>query len=325
VKPIKIVVADPIFLPEEYRNKLETLGDLEVYDTTPASNQEFAVRVKDAEIVIVGRYGFNAEAFLSAPHLKMISLWQTGFDNVDLEVAVERGVIVSNVPNYAFDSVAEFVFALALDLLRLVRLADINLRKGKFNWKHYIGHQLMGKTIGVVGTGNIGKRVIQIAHGFNMNVLATTSHPSAERAKTLGVKFADLDDLLPESDIVTLHVPLTPETEHMISEAQLAKMKPTAILINTSRGKVIDEMALIEALKKKTIAGAGLDVFEKEPLPTNSPLIELQDVVLTPHIAFLSEESIDECTYICTENVKMFIQGKPQNVANPSVLAGLRI
>jgi phosphoglycerate dehydrogenase-like enzyme len=320
VRPIKIVVADPIFLPEEYRKQLEALGDLEVYDTIPTSQQEFAERVKDAEIVIVGRYSFNADAFLSALHLKMISLWQTGFDNVDLEAAVERGVIVSNVPNYAFDSVAEFVFALALDLLRLVRLADINLRKGKFNWKYYIGHQLMGKTIGVIGTGNIGKRVIQIAHGFNMNVLATTSHPSPERAKTLSVKFTDLDNLLHESDIVTLHVPLTPETEHMISEPQLAKMKPTAILINTSRGKVVDETALIEALKKKTIAGAGLDVFENEPLPMNSPLIELQDVVLTPHIAFLSEESIDECTYICVENVKMFVQGKPQNVANPSVL-----
>jgi len=150
-----------------------------------------------------------------------------------------------------------------------------------------------------------------------MNVRATTSHPSSERAKTLGVKFTDLDTILEESDIVTLHVPLTPETEHMISAPQLAKMKPTAILINTSRGKVVDETALVEALKKKMIAGAGLDVFEKEPLPMNSPLLELQDVLLTPHIAFLSEESIDECTYICVENVRMFVEGRPKNVVNP--------
>ncbi|MCJ7443359.1 MAG: 2-hydroxyacid dehydrogenase [Methanotrichaceae archaeon] len=318
---MRIVVADPIFLPEEYRQQLEALGDLTVYEKSPSSNREFAERVKDAEIVIVGRYGFDADAFLSASNLEMISLWQTGFDNVDLVLATKRGVIVSNVPNYAFDSVAEFVFALTLDLLRLVRLADINLRKGKFNWKYYIGHQLMGKTIGVVGTGNIGKRVIQIAHGFNMNVLATTSHPSPEREKTLGIMFTDLDTLLKESDIVTLHVPLTPETEHMISEPQLAKMKPTSILINTSRGKVVDEMALVEALEKKRIAGAGLDVFEKEPLAMNSPLLELQDVVLTPHIAFLSEESIDECTFICVENIKMFIEGRPQNVVNPSLVA----
>ena len=155
---MKIVVADPIFLPEEYRKQLESLGDLEVYEKSPSSHQEFAERVKDAEIVIVGRYGLDADAFSSAPNLKMISLWQTGFDNVDLEMAVKRGVIVSNVPNYAFDSVAEFVFALALDLLRLVRLADIDLRKGRFNWNYFIGHQLMGKTLGVIGTGNIGKR-----------------------------------------------------------------------------------------------------------------------------------------------------------------------
>jgi phosphoglycerate dehydrogenase-like enzyme len=318
---MKIVVADPIFLPEEYRRQLEALGDLKVYDKIPSSHHEFAERVKDAEILLVGRYGFDIDAFLSAPNLKMISLWQTGFDNVNLEMAVKRGVVVSNVPNYAFDSVAEFVFALALDLLRLVRLADINLRKGKFNWKYYVGHQLMGKTIGVIGIGNIGKRVVQIAHGFNMNVLATTSHPSSERAKSLGVKFTDLDMLLRESDIVTLHVPLTPDTKHMISALQLAKMKPNAILINTSRGKVVDEKALVDALKKKTIAGAGLDVFEKEPLPMSSPLIELEDVVLTPHIAFLSEESIDECTYICVENVRMFVDGRPQNVVNPSVIA----
>jgi len=130
----------------------------------------------------------------------------------------------------------------------------------------------------------------------------------------------DLDTLLSESDIVTLHVPLTPETEHMINAKKLAKMKSTAILINTSRGKVVDEDALIEALRDKKIAGAGLDVFEKEPLPTDSPLLKMDNVVLTPHIAFLSEESLDECIYMSIENVEMFIKGKPQNVVNPLVL-----
>ena len=319
---MKIVVADPIFLTEEYIKRLEALGELEIYDNVPASHNEFVERIKDAEVVIVGRYSVNAKALRSAPKLKMISLWQTGFDNVDLEVATEHGVIVSNVPSYAFDSVAEFVFALSLNLLRRVHLADTNLRKGLFDWKYYIGNQLMSKTIGVLGTGEIGKRVIQIAQGFNMNVLSVTAHPSPERAKTLGVKFVDLDTLLSESDIVTLHVPLTPETEHMIGSRELAMMKPTAILINTARGKVVDEDALIEALKEKKIAGAGLDVFEKEPLPMNSPLLEMDNVLLTPHIAFLSEESLDECTYMNIENVEMFIKGKPQNVVNPSVLKG---
>ncbi|MHB8103543.1 MAG: 2-hydroxyacid dehydrogenase [Methanosarcina sp.] len=319
---MKTVVADPIFLTEEYRKRLEALGKLEIYYSVPASLDEFIDRIKDAEIVVVGRYGVNAEALRSAPKLKMISLWQTGFDNVDLEAATERGVIVSNVPSYAFDSVAEFVFALSLDLLRKVRLADMNLRKGLFDWKYYVGNQLMSKTIGVLGTGEIGKRVIQIAQGFNMNVLSVTAHPSPERAKALGVKFVDLDTLLSESDIVTLHMPLTPETEHMIGARELAKMKPTAILINTARGRVVDEAALIEALKEKKIAGAGLDVFENEPLPMDSPLLEMRNVVLTPHIAFLSEESLDQCTYICVENVEMFTNNKPQNVVNPTVLKG---
>ena len=157
---------------------------------------------------------------------------------------------------------------------------------------------------------------------INMNVLSVTAHPSPERAKALGVKFVDLDTLLSESDIVTLHVPLTPETEHMIGARELAKMKPTAILINTARGKVVDEDALIEALRDKKIAGAGLDVFEREPLAMNSPLLEMDNVLLTPHIAFLSEESLDECTYMSIENVEMFIKGTPQNVVNPSVSNG---
>ncbi|MDD1752752.1 MAG: phosphoglycerate dehydrogenase [Methanotrichaceae archaeon] len=315
---MKIVVADPVFLPEEYRTKLKTLGELEVYDTVPRSQDEFVERVKDAEVVIVGRYGFSSETLRLASKLKMISLWQTGYDNVDLEAANEQGVIVSNVPNYAFDSVAEFSFALALDLERKVRVADMNLRKGKFDWRYHIGSELMSKIIGVIGTGNIGRRVIQIAHGFNMNVLSTTSHPNPERAKKLGAKFVDLDTLLSESDIVTLHVPLTPETKHMIGADELAKMKPNAILINTARGKIVDEAALVKALREKKIAGAGLDVFEKEPLPLDSPLLELENAVLTPHIAFLSAESIDECTYICVENVEMFMKGKPQNVVNPT-------
>lgn len=321
---MRIVVADPIFLPEEYSSRLSALGDLDIYDSVPSSSDEFVERVKDAEVVIVGRYGFNADAFHSAPKLKIISLWQTGYDNVDLAAACDHGVIVSNVPNYAFDSVAEFTFALGLNLMRKVHAADMNLRKGKYDWRCHIGNELMSKTLGVLGTGNIGERVVQIAHGFNMNVLSVTAHPSPEKAKKLGVKFVDLETLLSESDIVTLHLPLTPETKHMIGASELAKMKSTAILINTARGKIINEKALVEALKSKKIAGAGLDVFEKEPLPLDSPLLELENVVLTPHIAFLSEESIDECTYICVENVEMFARGRPQNVVNPQVLAGLK-
>ncbi|HSD58545.1 MAG TPA: NAD(P)-dependent oxidoreductase, partial [Methanotrichaceae archaeon] len=179
---------------------------------------------------------------------------------------------------------------------------------------------LAGKTIGVIGAGDIGKRVMQIAHSFNMNVISTTAHPSSEREEELGVKFVTLDDLLKESDIVTLHIPLTPDTVHMIDARELELMKPTAILINTSRGKIVNEEALIDTLRKKKIAGAALDVFEKEPLKADSPLMKLDNLVLTPHIAYLSEETTDMCADIFTENVEMFLKGKPQNVVNPGIL-----
>lgn len=322
---MKIVVSDSIFLPEEYRKKLDALGDLKVFESMPSSIEEFISRVRDADIVLVGRYGFSGKAFNASRNLQMLSVWQTGYDHIDLKAATEKGVIVSNVPDYAFDSVAEMVFALALNLLRKVHVADIRLREGNFDWRHYFGSQIMGKTMGVIGTGSIGSRVIQIAHGFNMNVISVTGHPSEEKARSLGVKFVDLDTLLAEADIVTLHVPLTPSTEKMIGAKELAKMKKSAILINTARGKVVDEAALIEALKEKKIRGAGLDVFEKEPLPLNDPLKALENVVLTPHIAFLTEESLEECTYVCVQNIERFIEGKPQNIVNPEVLTILRL
>ncbi|MDY9926862.1 2-hydroxyacid dehydrogenase [Methanosarcina sp.] len=322
---MKIVISDPVFLPGEYRKRLEALGDLEVFDSMPSSSEEFISRVEDADIVMVGRHGFSKKEFDASRTLRMVSVWQTGYDHIDIKTATENGIIVSNVPDYAFDSVAEMVFALALNLMRKVHTADSKLRGGDFDWRDYIGNQLMGKTMGVVGTGSIGERVIQIAHGFNMNILSVTGHPSEEKARKLGVRFVDLDTLLTESDVVTLHVPLTPSTEKMIGAKELAKMKKSAILINTARGRVIDETALVEALEKKKIRGAGLDVFEKEPLPPDNPLIRLENAVLTPHIAFLSEESLEECTHVCVENIERFVAGRPQNIVNPEVLAESRL
>lgn len=318
---MKIVIADPIFLTDDYRRQLDRLGDVEVFETYPASDAAFRDRIRDAEVVVVGRYGMRADAFAAAPHLRMVSVWQTGYDHIDLEAATRAGVVVSNVPAYAFDAVAEFVFAFALALLRRVRLADARLREGQFDWREYCGHQLMGMTIGVIGTGDIGRRVIQIAHGFGMRVLSTTAHPSPDRAARLGIEFVDLSTLLAESDILTLHVPLTPSTERMIGERELALMKPGAILINTARGRVVDEGALVEALAAGRLAGAGLDVFEHEPLPAESPLRRLDNVILTPHIAFLTEESMDECTFTTIQNIERFAAGRPENVVNPEVFS----
>lgn len=317
---MKIVIADPIFLTEAYRRQLGRLGEVEIFDTYPASDAEFRNRIRDAEVVVVGRYGMHDDAFDAAPRLRMVAVWQTGYDHVDLEAATNAGVVVSNVPAYAFDAVAEFVFAFALALLRRVHIADARLRGGKFDWREYCGRQLMGMTIGVIGTGDIGRRVIQIAHGFGMRILSTTAHPSPERAERLGLEFVDLPTLLAESDILTLHVPLTASTERMIGARELAMMKPGAILINTARGRVIDERALVEALRTRHLGGAGLDVFEHEPLLPESPLRQLDNVLLTPHIAFLTEESMDECTFTTIRNIEQFAAGHPENVVNPEVL-----
>lgn len=324
-EPVRIVVADPIVLHLRYHKILEDIGNLKVYNTWPFSDEEFAERVKDASIVIVGRYGFPAVAFEKAENLRMIAIWQTGYDHVDLDAATKHEVVVSNVPGYAFDAVAEFVFAQALNLLRRLHEADRSLRKGEFEWRDYIcrtyqGNQLLGKTIGIIGTGNIGRRVVEIAHGFKMEVLAYTAHPDPAKEKELDVRFTDMDTLLRQSDIVTLHVPLTPSTEKMIGAEEFLKMKRTSILINTARGEVIDEAALLGALRGGHIAAAGLDVFEDEPLPANSPLLGLSNVLLTPHIAFLSEESLDECTSVTVDNIRRFLKGSPQNVVNPNVL-----
>ncbi|MDN7023813.1 glycerate dehydrogenase [Methanoculleus sp. FWC-SCC1] len=318
---MKIVVADPIFLTEDHRRRLGRLGEVEVFETYPADDAAFRDRIRDADVVVVGRYGMDAAAFAGAERLRMVAVWQTGYDHIDLDAATRAGVAVANVPAYAFEAVAEFVFAYALALLRRVRLADARLREGDYDWREYCGHQLMGMTIGVIGTGDIGRRVVQIAHGFGMRVLSTTRHPSPERAARLGLEFVDLSTLLAESEILTLHVPLTASTERMIGARELARMKPGAILINTARGRVVDEGALVEALRTGHLGGAGLDVFEHEPLPAESPLRQLDNVILTPHIAFLTEESMDECTFITVRNIERFAAGSPENVVNPGVLA----
>ncbi|QLC48816.1 glycerate dehydrogenase [Methanolobus zinderi] len=322
---MKIVVSDPIVLQLEYHQKLEEMGELKVYNTWPSSDDELIERIKDADIVIAGRYGFSARVLEAAKNLKMLAVWQTGYDHIDIDTASRKGIVVSNVPGYAFDAVAEFVFAQVLNLLRRLHKADMSLREGEFEWRDYIceayrGNQLMGKTLGVIGTGNIGSRVIEIAHGYKMQVLAYTAHPDPVKEKQLGVRFVDMDTLLEESDILTLHVPLTPSTEKMIGAEELMKMKSTSILINTARGEVVDEAALLSALRSGDIAAAGLDVFEKEPLPSNSPFLRLDNVLLTPHIAFLSEESIDECTSVTVDNISYFLQGDPQNVVNKKAL-----
>jgi phosphoglycerate dehydrogenase-like enzyme len=310
---MKIVVADHVYLEEKHLAKLRSLGDLKVFEEPPRTSAELKKRIQEADIVIVGWSQLTRDAINSAKNLKMISIWATTCHYADFEAAKENGIIVTHVPGYATESVAEYTFALLLASVRKLNLADKHVRKGHFDWRPFGGKELAGKTLGIIGTGTIGCRVAEIALAFRMHVLGYDKYPNPKRAEEIGFKYVDLNTLLKDSDAVTLHVTLTPETEKLIGKEEISMMKNGAVIINTSQGKVIDEKALTAALKSDKLSYAGLDVLEKEPPPKNNPLFKLDNTVLSPHIGFNTVEAEARCTDICVENVAKFIEGKQQN------------
>jgi D-3-phosphoglycerate dehydrogenase len=311
---MKIVVVDHVYLEEKHIKRLRSLGDLEVFKNPPSTPEELTERIREADIVIVGWSHLTESVIDSAKKLKMISIWATTCHYADLEAARARRVVVAHVPGYATESVAEYTFALLLAAIRKLTLADKHVRRAKFDWRPFGGRELAGKTLGVIGTGAIGYRVTEIGRAFRMQVLGYDKYPNLKRAEEIGMKYADLQTLLKESDVVTLHVTLTSETEKLIGEKEIALMKNGAIIINTSQGKVVDEKALVEALKSSKLSYAGLDVFEEEPPAKNNPLFKLDNAVLSPHIGFNTVEAEVRCTEICVENVAKFLEGKSQNV-----------
>jgi D-3-phosphoglycerate dehydrogenase len=253
------------------------------------SEEEIIKRVQNASAVIVRSKPKITKAIIDAgPHLKVIGRAGVGLDNVDVKYAQSKGIKVVNTPEASTESVAEHVFALLLSKVRDICRADHSLREGKWIKKELMGTELMGKTIGIIGFGRIGSRLGEIAAAFGMKVLAYDVIDISERASEVGAEVCSLDDILARSDFITLHVPLLPSTKNMISESEIKKMKPQAVIINTSRGGVIDEKALHSALSEKRIQAA-LDVFEVEPL-TESPLLDLDNIVVTPHIAASTKE-----------------------------------
>jgi len=310
---MKIVVVDHVHLEENHIKKLRTLGDLKIFKEPPKTSDELKKRIGEADIVIVGWSQLTRNVINSAKRLKMISIWATTCHYVDLEAAKERGIIVTHVPGYATESVAEYTFALLLASVRKLNPADRHVRKGHFDWRPFGGRELAGKTLGIIGTGTIGCRVAEIALAFRMQVLGYDKYPNPKRAQEIGFKYVDFNTLLKKSDAVTLHVTLTPGTEKLIGRKEIDTMKNGAIIINTSQGKVIDEKALAAALKSDKLSCAGLDVLEEEPPPKNNPLFKLDNTVLSPHIGFNTVEAEARCTDICVDNVAKFIEGKQQN------------
>jgi D-3-phosphoglycerate dehydrogenase len=308
-----------IVIPDDYPTvisgtrhleKLKELGEVKVYTTKPQSTEEIVRRIKDADIVINLRAycKFPAEVLKTAEKLKMISVWGTGTDNIDLDAVKELGITVTTTPDTATESVAEHALALMLAAARKIPQTDRQVKDGK--WIRGLTTQLYGKTVGVIGTGVIGSHFAKLAKGIGMNVIAWTFNPSDEKANDIGLKYVPLEQLLRESDVVSIHLRLSDQTEGLIGKNEIAKMKPTAFIINTARGRILDSEALVEALKEGKIAGGGLDVFKKEPIDPDDPILDLDNIVLTPHSAGQTPEVVDKGLNMAVENIADFLSGR---------------
>jgi glycerate dehydrogenase len=297
--------------------RLRDLGDCTIHDRTPA--EEVADRIQDAEIVLTNKGLVTREAIGRASNLRYVGVMATGYNVVDIEAAAEKGIVVSNVPTYGTSSVAQMVFAHLLNLTQRVGDHSAAIHKGKWaaanDWCYWDSPliELAGLTMGIVGFGRIGQAVAKLAHAFEMNVLAMTE-PAVPVPDY--VRLVDLDTLFRESDVVTLHCPLTPATDRLVNRERLEKMKPAAFLINTGRGPLVDEEALASALREERIAGAGLDVLCREPPPEDHPLTQLKNCFVTPHIAWATASSRRRLLDSVIDNVAAFLAGQPQNQVN---------
>jgi D-3-phosphoglycerate dehydrogenase len=292
--------------------------------------EELIKALKDCDaIIITSQHRVSRKVIMESPKLKVIGKYgsKPGPDNVDLEAATERGIPVVYSPEANSDSVAEFTVTLILCLIKRVCFLDNALRNGIWRDKLLVDrrnftHELKGKVVGVIGLGAIGKRVARILQAFGVKLLGYDPYVKPEALSGINITLTnDLKHLLKESDIVTIHAALTKETYHMIGEAELKLMKPTAYLINTARGAIVDEQALIKALMEGWIAGAALDVFEREPPNRDNPLLQLSNVIVTPHFASCTYEAYERETVTVHRDVIRVLSGyKPEHIANPEVL-----
>lgn len=312
---VQVVVPgdDPVQIAgSPHLDRLRTHGEVVIYDTTPADSAEKIERVRDAQIIINSRGVVTwREELRSLPNLKMITTCSIGTDMIDLELAKELGIVVSNQPGRTAPVVAEHMVGLMFALAKRAHFQSAELKAGR--WTRRMNVMLQGKVLGVVGTGAIGAEVARLGRALGMEVIAWTFNPSDERASELGVRFVELEELLARADVVSLHVKLTPDSHHLIGARELAAMKEGALLLNGARGDVLDIDALCTSLNSGHLGGAGLDVFPQEPLPAEHPILECEQVVLTPHAADQTPEGVDLLNGGAVDNVLAFLGGQPQN------------
>ena len=299
---------------------LEALGELTVYDRTKP--EETIARVAEAAVVLTNKVILGRAEISQLSHLRYIGVLATGYNVVDLQAASERGVVVTNVPAYSSESVAQMVFAHLLTITNSTEHYAQQNRQGRWSenpdfcyWDTPLT-ELAGKTFGIVGLGNIGRRVAQIALAFGMQVKAITSKPAD--SLPAGIQKADLDELLSTSDVLSLHCPLTESNHHLINNKTLSQMKPSAILINTGRGPLVDDEAVTTALEQGTIGAYCADVLTTEPPKADNPLLQQPKAFITPHIAWATKEARSRLLQVAIDNVRSFLNGHPQNVVGYS-------
>ena len=292
---------------------LRELGELRVYRSLADTEAILQERLSGADVALtVASSSFTETVLQSCQNLRHIAVFGVGVDNVALDACRDRGITVTHTPGYSAAVVAEKAIALALAVAHRVPMLDRAVRNGE--WPQEVVGQLHGKTLGVIGAGPIGQRVMALGSGLGMDVLAWTYNPSPERAREYGATFVSLEELLARADVVSLQLPLTPKSSGLIGHQQLVLMKPSAILVNVGRGAVVDEDALVNALETGRIGGAGLDVFSTEPLPRDHPLKRLDNVVLSPHNAANTIEANRAGMAIAIQNIRNWQQGTPTNV-----------
>jgi D-3-phosphoglycerate dehydrogenase len=313
-----IVVPDDfpsVFEGSEAHARAKALGPVQVFSERGADGQQELIRrIGRARVAINIRAHarFTDAVFAACPTLRMVSVWGTGTDNIDLNAAGMRGVTVSNTPGVNAFAVAEHALALMLAVARKITLLDQEMRQGR--WPREMLTQLLGKTLGVFGMGTIGSRLAALGRGIGMDVIGWSAQGDEPRIASAGARPVSKETLLATADVVSLHLRLTPETRGFIGKRELAAMKPTAILVNTGRGALVDRDALLTALAERRIMGAGLDVFHQEPLAADDPILSFPNVVRSPHNAGQTPEVVRDGLLRAVDNVASFLAGKPTDV-----------
>jgi D-3-phosphoglycerate dehydrogenase len=329
VKKPKIVCADRFFMTSKAMKILEGVG--EILWSEAESEDDLIKELTGAAVVISEYVRITPRVLDASKDLKGVMVWGVGYDHVDVHAASERGILVANTSGSNAESVAEQAFSLILALSRRLLKADAFVKSG--DWTSLeesslptglVGNDLYDKTLGIIGLGNIGRRVARIGNGFNMRLLAYDPYVTSEAAKKAGVKLLSLDKVLEEADYVTIHTVLSRETRGLISARELALMKPTAYLINTSRGSIVDQSALIDTLTNGRISGIALDVFEEEPIDKDNPLLRMDNVITTPHYAGNSREALEATSMRVSQETVRMVRGKtPLSLVNRQQLEEL--